>query len=215
MTEIKTKLEKNHLQLSQAEASQDLSQEEELLKQKVEALSEEAQKQASAKRDLEANYKVAVAPIRQMEREYHQLIQRDIPQAQLHLQQAQDQLRDARRHIQELAGSAESHEAQRAMKLQQYEEHLQNAKEKYNETKQAVTNALHAYEELEPQVEQAKQQVGQVQRRLDSIQRKMEELNTSQTGDALAVFGAKCSRMRQLVRAKSETTTTKSWLMKR
>lgn len=199
MAQIEAKLEKNNLQLSQVEASQDLTSEEDVLKQKVDVLTEEAQQQAQAKRDLEAQVKLALAPCKQLEREHHQITQRDIPTAERQFQQAQHRLHEARERIKEMAGSAESKEAQRTAALQQTEQDYQAAKEKHSQIKQAVTNALRAYEELEPQVEQARQSVHQVQNRIKSVELKIDELNSSSGTNSLAVFGSKCTAMRRMV----------------
>ncbi len=188
------------MQLSQVEASQELTSEEEVLKQKVDGLTDEAQQQAQIKRDLEAQVKLAQAPCKQLEREHAQLTQRDLPNAQRQFQQAQHRLFEARERVKEISGSAESKEAQRTAALQQAEQDCQAAKEKHSEAKQAVTNALRAYEELEPQVEQAKQNATRVQRQLDAMLRKIDDLSSSSGKDSLAVFGSKCTRMRQLVR---------------
>jgi len=115
------------------------------------------------------------------------------------LRRASQRLQEKRDEILARAGSAESEQARRTKRLDDAEKKLMAAKEKHAELKQAVTDSLRVYEELEPDVEQARNNVKDVGRKFFSIEAKIRELQESSHSGNLAMFGPRCPKVKQMV----------------
>ena len=114
------------------------------------------------------------------------------------LRQAKAVLQEKRQEIMERAGSAESEQAQRTKEINDLEEQLNAATEKKSELKQAVTDCLQAYEEIEPHVQQAQHNLSAAERRLHAIQSRIRELESSNSS-SLAMFGQRCGQVKKSV----------------
>jgi chromosome segregation ATPase len=196
---FREKAEKKQMELTQAEEAANGPDEEETLKRaSLDELIQEAQEQTQKKQDLEADLKRNQEPHKATERQLHRLQQeqRDAAKSVLSTTQRLQQKRD---QIAEKAGSADAEEARRTQDLQQCEEKLAATRAEADELKQAVSNAYRAYEELEPYVEQAKQNCRAAGGKLGGVEGKIRGLENS-TGGSLAVFGARCQKVKDMVR---------------
>jgi chromosome segregation ATPase len=104
-----------------------------------------------------------------------------------------------REQISEKAGSVDAEEAGRSQELQTAEEQLAATREKADGFKQVISNAYRSYEELEPYVEQAKQNCRVTAGKLNAVEGKIRGLEHSTNG-SLAVFGARCNKVKEMVR---------------
>ena len=199
MQSFREKAEKKRLELSQAEeAASSPDNEEQTKRAKLDELIHEAQEQTKMKQDLEADLKRAREPQKALERRL-QRVKQEIQKAEKNLEQADLRLKDRREQIMAQTGSAESEQRQRAEQLRAAEDELAKAQRKNDELKQAVSDSFRAYEELEPHVEQAKQNSAAASKRLHAVESKIYGLESS-NGDSLAVFGPRCTKVKQMVR---------------
>jgi len=195
---FREKATKKREELSQAEEQANAPDEVEQAKRnRLEELTNEAQEQSRTKQDLEADLKRAVEPQKAAERQMKHL-QRAQKQAKSQLQKATHRLQEKRDEIMAREGSAESEAAMRTQRLQEAESKYEAALGKRDELMQATSDSYRKYEELEPDVHQAKQNCATVQARLNAVDQKMKGLRSS-TGNSLAMFGQRCSRVKQLV----------------
>jgi chromosome segregation ATPase len=120
-------------------------------------------------------------------------------EAEVNLRSASKRLQDKREEILARAGSAQSEEARRTQRLKEAEDNLASARQNYDENKQAVTDALREYEQLEPHVEQAKQNCNAAKNRLNAVENRIRGLGNSNSS-SLAMFGQRCASVKQNVR---------------
>jgi chromosome segregation ATPase len=198
MEEFKQKAEKKRQELSQAEAaSQEGEEGDEERRNHLDELTNEAEESSVRKQALEQDLKRAVEPHKALERQLKAL-QKEEDRAKRALLEANKRLQLKRDEIAARAGSAESEQAQRNERLRAFEEKLVEGKAKHNELKQAVTNALQDYENLEPQVLDAKGRLSQKEKELGAIEYKIRSMRSS-TANSLDVFGQRCARVKKLV----------------
>ena len=185
--------------MTQAEqASQGQDDEEENKRNKLENLTREAKDQADMKKELEQELKLTKEPLKALKRE-KQFIDKEKATASSSLRKAVQRLKEKRDEIVARAGSAESEEARRALKLKELAERIEAANKKKAELKQAVTDSRRAYDELEPHVTQAKQNCDGAKNRLHAIESRIGSLQSS-SSNSVAIFGSKCPKVKQSVR---------------
>jgi chromosome segregation ATPase len=196
---FRDKAEKNKERLTQAEeAAQGPDDEEVVKRNKLDELSREAQEQSQMKKELEQDVKRATEPLKAVQRQL-KFLKKEQASAAESLRRANKRLQAKRDEIVARAGSAESEEARRTLKLKEAEDNLAAAKESHAELKQAVSDAYRAYEELEPHVEQAKQNCRGAKGRLNAVESRIASLQSS-SNNSLAMFGQKCTQVKQSVR---------------
>jgi chromosome segregation ATPase len=194
------KVTKKKEELTQAEEEAMAPNEVEPAKRsKLHALTNEAQEQSRIKQDLEVDLKRALAPQKDAERSM-QLLQKAQKEAKNQLRQASERLQQRREEIIEKEGPAESEAAMRTQRLQEAEAEYEAAQAKREGLKQGTADSYRKYEELEPDVEQAKENCKVVQTRLNAAEQELRGLRSS-TGNSLAMFGQRCSKVKQSVRA--------------
>lgn len=193
------KAEKKKDELTQIDAaSQDGDTVELVKRNKLEELNQEAEEQGKMKKALEQDLKRATEPQKGLERQLKQL-KNNQASAERELKQANHRLQEKRDEIMARAGSAESEEARRAQRLKEAEDKLTATKQKYDETKQAVSDALREYEGLEPHVEQARQNCNSAKSKLNAIEARIGSLESS-SSNSVAMFGQKCNQVKKAVR---------------
>jgi chromosome segregation ATPase len=187
------------MELTQAEEAANGPDEGETLKRAaLDELIQEAQEQTQKKQDLEADLKRSQEPHKATERQLHRLHQEQKDAAK-RFQSSSQRLQQKRDQIAEKAGSADAEEAQRSQELQRCEAQLASARAEADELKQAVSNAYRAYEEMEPYVDQAKQNCRAAGGKLSAVEGNIRGLENSK-GGSVAVFGAKCQKVKEMVR---------------
>ena len=172
--------------------------EEKRIREKMEELQNEARSQATLKRDLEAEAKLAQQPVRQAQRELKKL-EGDKKIATQALNRAQKRLKEAREELVKKAGNAEKEAARRTAQLQDTEEALTVAKAETDQVREAVGFTYRAYEEQEPEYDQAKQAVASIEKQCHAVKSKLRQLSSSESNDPAAIFGQKCSQMARKV----------------
>jgi chromosome segregation ATPase len=194
----KEKAAKAAQNLAEAEqAANDPDDEEAARRNEMEELVKEAQHQVELKCTLETQLRELLAPQKKLERDQHALQKRRKGGGR-RLTLAKRRLQEARDKIIENSGSIESEEAKRMASLKETEEELTTCKEKSNETRQAVSASLRAYEELEPHVQDARAKVQNIKNQLGGVQRSIQSLESS-SGDSLGVFGPRVKKVYQMV----------------
>ena len=164
---------------------------------RLETLAKEAEEMATTKKELEQDLKREKEPQKALARQF-KLLKKEEERANRSLSEANQRLQAKRNEILEKAGSAESDEARRNQRLQAAETKLAEEKNRHSELRQAVTDALKSYEELEPEVLAARQAVSQLQGQLRGIDGKIRSMESSK-GNSLDIFGPKCARVKQMV----------------
>ena len=207
MDQFKTKAAKKQEELTQAEQEEEAAnnggggdpQGDERTR-RIRELTAEVGEQEDRKRDLEAQLAALNGPYKGQQRDYKRLT-RTLEQATAQVQAAQQRLHQARQERLAAAGSAASEEKRRNEELQESEAQLAVCKQQAQPLKQAVSNALRTYEELEPQVHEAKAGVQKVQRQLQGASSTLSELeNSSNSSDnSMAVFGPRTSKVHSMV----------------
>ena len=114
------------------------------------------------------------------------------------LNASRKRLEEKRREIVARAGSAESEAAKRTQKIEELEQMVLETKEKYDQSKQDLSNLLRTCEEVEPHVQQARINVGDANRKLNSIEGTIRSLQAS-SGSTLAVFGQRCDQLKHAI----------------
>lgn len=199
MAVFEEKAKKKKEELSQAEeAANAPSDEEEKKKQRSDDLVKEAQEQSHLKRQLEADFKKAQAPLKAVEREISKL-SREKKSAARELSQAKKRLQELRDEIAAQSGSAESEQARQTAELKEAEDQLSSLRERVQELKQATSDALRGYEELEPHVHEARGNVEQVNKQVQGVKSRLRELESS-SSDSLSILGPRVSKVHKLVR---------------
>lgn len=173
--------------------------EERRINEQMEELKNEAESQATLKRNLEAELKLAQNPMKVVERKIKNVVNVEKKNATQQLKRAQKRLKDARAEFMAKAESANSEVARRAALLNETEEGLEQAKSESDAIKQAQAIAYQQYEELEPAVQQAKTMASQKRKECEAVNRKLQSLRGSKGNDSLAIFGQRCSKMHELV----------------
>ena len=192
-------MEKKKLELSQAEEALTSPDDDVDTKRvRIDELVKEAQEQTTLKQTLEANLKRAHVPQRARGEQLRR-ITADLSIAENTLDEAKRRLEEKRQDIITKAGSAESEAARRTERLKDTEDKLAKAREDYDSTKQAVANAYRAFEELSPQVDLTKQRVSEARRKCMAVEAKIRELE-SNSNSSVAMFGQRCSKVKQMVR---------------
>ena len=195
---FRDKAEKNRLKLSQAEEAANAPDDEfDLKREKCDDLAREADQQSQLKKELEQELKRAIEPQKHLKQDLKYL-KKEMNNANSSLRRTTDRLQKKRDEILARVGSAESEEAQRTQRIRDAEEQLASKKAKGVEIKQAVSDALRAYEEIEPHVMQAKQNCDDIKRRLQAVEHKANGLRNS-SGSQLAVFGKHCEEVKKRV----------------
>jgi chromosome segregation ATPase len=149
------------------------------------------------KKRLEQDHKRATEPQKQFKRQFKDLVvekkklERALIEANVSLQKKRDE-------IVARAGSAEAEQALRNETLRKAEETLSHGKDRHNELRQSVTDALRNYENLEPQVQDAKESLSQVERKMGAIKNRIREMNSS-SANSLDVFGPRCTAVKKMV----------------
>ena len=184
--------------LTQAESATQNSDDEELARrQKLDELTAEGNEQSKLKTELEQVLKRMREPQKAMERDLKTTMQEQ-KRAESNLAKANKRLKDRRDEIVRVSGSAESEAAQRAQRLQDAEVRLQDERTKVDPIKQAVSESLQAYEEMEAAVANAQDSVKQAKHRLNGVEGRIRSLQSS-SSSPVAVYGQKCSEVHKLV----------------
>jgi chromosome segregation ATPase len=195
---FKAKAAKKEVELTQAEEDAASPDETGATKSNlIKRLFAESQEQQELKRELELQIKDVVVPYKATERNLEQ-VQRHHRDAQRALAVAKKRLQEARDQILQLAGSKESEAANRAVRLQEAEQQLDDAKSKSDELRQKVSTELRAYEAKEPHVADAKANVDRVQRQLGGVERTIRELQKS-SDNSIAIFGERVPRVAAMI----------------
>jgi structural maintenance of chromosomes protein 6 len=206
MDQFKTKAAKKQEELTQAEQEEEANaggggdQQGDERTRRIRELTAEVGEQEDRKRELEAQLAALNGPYKGQQRDYKRLT-RTLEQATAQVQAAQQRLHQARQERLAAAGSAASEEKRRNEELQESEAQLAVRKQQAQPLKQAVSNALRVYEELEPQVHESKVAVQKVQRQLHAASSTLQELeNSSNSSDnSMAVFGQRTSKVHSMV----------------
>ena len=193
LKEIEDKCSKRKAEIEKIEAAADAEEEEEKLKENLDALSDEATKAAAVKKDVDEKLRLAYEPIRKNNRLVASF-QREILAAKRTHKSAMKALQEARDEIIRAAGSAETEEAKRVSKLKETEEKLSAAKASLESKKKNIASLLSRYEELEPRVEEAKGSTQNTAAQKNIVMRKLKEMQSS-SGSSMAVFGQMCVYM--------------------
>jgi structural maintenance of chromosomes protein 6 len=189
--------QKRH-ELSQAEAaSQQGENGDNERRDRLEALTKEAEESSELKKRLEQDHKRATEPQKQYKRQFKDLVVEKKKLEQV-LVDASKALQNKRDEIAARAGSAEAEQARRNEALRIAEETLSEGKDKHNELRQSVTDALREYENLEPQVQDARESLSQVKRQMGAITNRIREM-TSSSANSLDVFGPRCASVKKYV----------------
>lgn len=208
MDQFKAKAAKKQEELTQAEQDEAANgdgaggdQQGDERTRRIRELTAEATQQEERKRELMAELNELNVPYKGQLRDLKRLV-RALEQSTVQVQAAKQRLHLARQERLEAAGSAASEEARRTKELQESEQQLALCKEQAQPLKQAVSNALRTYEELEPQVHEAKSVVQKVQRQLQGAASTLQELENSSNSSAdnsMAVFGQRTSKVHSMV----------------
>jgi chromosome segregation ATPase len=164
---------------------------------RLDALSKEANEMSARKRELEKELKRATEPQKALARQF-KLLKKEEDRASRSLLEANQRLQARRDEIVAKAGSAESDQARRNQRLQTAEKKLTDEKNRHNELRQAVTDAYNAYEDLEPEVLAARQMVSHLSNQLRGIEGKIKSMESS-SENSLDIFGPRCARVREMV----------------
>lgn len=167
--------------------ARDPTDEEAIRRNRIEALMAECQAQAALKNDLESRLRELLAPLKRLERD-QKTLQKDRADIERKLANSKKRLQEARAQILEQEGSKESEQAKRVASLQEIDNELAELEAQTNTKKQAVANALRAYEELEPHVHSARKSVQNISDKLAAIRNTLNSLKAS-SGDNFALFG--------------------------
>ena len=151
----------------------------------MDELIQEAEEQQRQKESVEQEYKKLVQPYKQTEKELHK-VRRQRKEAAAEVAAAQKRLQEAREENVRLAGSAESDQARRAVELKKLEDEYGERTRNVDSLKQAVSDSVRAYEEIEPRLATAKGKAQAVAQSLGGAKRTLESL---QTDDEFALFG--------------------------
>lgn len=165
----------------------------------LDKLCEEATIQSTTKHDLEVKFKQAREPQKALERQL-KLLPKSRDLARARFVKANKALQQKRSEIVEKQNqSGKSEIATLTQQLQEIEEQLVTLNEKKNALKQGLTDSIKEYEDMNPYVRQAKEKCTAAQNRLDSLNERLQRLRSS-TGNCVALFGPRCSKVKQLVR---------------
>ena len=149
-------VEKLNNELVEAEKNVNVTDDEETAaNERLQELTEEAKEAAKNKVELEQELKRAQQPLRKKEQDV-KVIVKEVAAAQKRLKGAQNRLDRARQEILNSAGNAAEEERQRTRKISQLEKDIADGKPKVEPLKDRITEELHAYEDLKPEVEQKK-----------------------------------------------------------
>mmetsp|Transcript_18798 Transcript_18798/g.52504 ORF Transcript_18798/g.52504 Transcript_18798/m.52504 type:complete len:1214 (+) Transcript_18798:218-3859(+) len=195
---FKERAEKKREELTQAEAaSQEADDPNDERRTRLEALSNEADQMAVRKMDLEKQLKEVTEPHKSLKRQLRLLIKEE-EKANRGLLEANQRLQAKRDEIVAKAGSAESDQGRRNQRLQAAERQVSEKKSRHNELKQAITDALNAYENVEAEVDGARQMVSQLEHQLRGINGKIRSMENS-SDNSLDIFGPNCAKVKRMV----------------
>jgi chromosome segregation ATPase len=190
--------EKKKQELTQAEAaSQEMDDPNDERRNRLEALTKEADEMSVRKRDLEQQLKRATEPQKALARQF-KLLKKEEERANRSLLEANQRLQARRDEIIAKAGSAKSDQSRRNQMLQSAEKKVAEEKNRHDELKQAVTDSFNAYERVEPEVIGARQNVSQLRNQLKGIEGKIRSMESS-SGNSLDIFGPRCAKLKQMV----------------
>eukprot|EP00536_Pseudo-nitzschia_multiseries_P000717 jgi/Psemu1/249877/estExt_Genewise1Plus.C_90057 len=195
---FREKAERKREELTQAEAAtQDADDPNDERRKQLDTLSEEADQMAARKKQLEQELKKATEPHKAWKRQFKLLVKEE-QNANRGLLEANQRLQAKRDEISANAGSAESDQARRIQRLQAAENELAEKKSRHDEIKQAITNALNAYENIESDVDGARRMVSQLEDQLRGIDGKIRSMESS-SGNSLDMFGQNCAKVKRMV----------------
>ena len=195
---FEAKAEKKQKELTQAEAaSQDADNPNDECRDRLDELSNEADKMSLRKRELEVELKNLTEPRSRFKSQFKVLCKEE-KQSDRYLLEMNQRLQGKRDEIVKKAGSAESEQAQRNERLRDAEERLAERKIRNDELKQSTTDLLQSYEKVEPEVQGARQNVSQLEYQVRGIDSKIRGMESS-SGNSLDVFGHRCNKVKQLV----------------
>lgn len=171
------------------------------IKEKLRALTEEAAGAAEAKRNVESQLKAAHLPIKQHERTLVNL-KRDMDSAKHRMKAAVKDLQDTRNEYAKKQGSAQSAEAKRTERLNLCESQLREAKDAKSSIAEQVEFFRKKYDELETTYEAAQTSVDKIRRQISGADKKLREMNASESNN-LRLFGEKCPAIASKVCSRS------------
>jgi structural maintenance of chromosomes protein 6 len=184
--------------LSQAEAATQQGEDgDSARRDRLEALTKEAEESSELKKSLEQDHKRATEPQKQYKRQFKDLVVEKKKLEQV-LFVANKALQNKRDDIAARAGSAEAEQARRNEALRKAEETLSEGKDKHSELRQGVTDALRGYENLEPQVQDTRESLSQMERQMGAIKNRIREMASS-SANSLDVFGPRCAMVKKFV----------------
>ena len=188
-TDVQTKLDRKTDELAEFEQSlDDPGYNQEALQGRIQALLAEASEQVALKRQLDQSLRDALVPLRQAEAQRKRLTA-DLQIAKRELDGAKKQLQEYRDERVAREGSAESKRSELADQLRHNTHERDQCRERSDALRQAVGEALRAYEEVEPMVREAKARAHQASRRFDQAKDALRGLQ--EATDEFAVFGPK------------------------
>lgn len=198
LEKFQAKAEKKKQELTQAEiASQEADDPDNERRNRLDDLSKEANEMADRKRELEKDLKHVTEPQKHLKSQYKALVKKE-EKNNRDLLEANQILQKKRDEIVAKAGSAESEQRQRNERIISEEETLAEKKKRFTELKQEITDSLHAYEKIEPDVTGARDHASRLQGQVRKVDSKIKSLESS-SGNSLDVFGPRCNKVKQLV----------------
>jgi len=198
LNQLEGKQKKKMHDIESYESASDPQEEESILKQKLDTLTEEANEAFKNKQDKEKEIQFAYEPIKQNSRILKSL-KRELHAAKRSLDSTKNILKETRDEIIRAAGSAETDEAKRVAKIKATEEELVAGKSSLESMKKKIASLLARYEELEPNVEQAKANSQNTAKQKYVVNQKLKEMQSS-SGSSMTVFGQLCVLMSRKVR---------------
>lgn len=198
MKVFEAKAEKRREKLSQAQAaSQEGDDGVDEIRDRMDALSKEADAAANEKKELEQELKLKIEPFKALQRQIKSL-RKEEARAEKNLNHAKARLQKKRDEIAAAAGSAESEQAKRNERLKELESKVNEGKQTAMEVRQEISDSQEKYAAKEQDVVEAKERLGNLENRRRGMEYSIENMQKS-SGNSVSVFGPKCSAMKRRV----------------